>query len=677
LRCFFSPDRLTTTWVRPALAVCMLVTVVGGFAQPPAVPAVPSITSLAPSAGRSGTLVTIHGSNLVQVTHITFNGVAAPIYGSSGDGTAIQTEVPAEATTGRVRVANSAGEAESPVDFEVVPIGPPFIERFTPEAGPVGRSVSLVGSNLVNITSVTFNGAPALFSRVEQFVEAIVPTNATTGPIVITTAQGSFTTPHVFTVVGGGPVLRSFSPTSGPPGTVITINGTNLLAVKEVLFGDIATGVAMHAGDTSLMVVVPRGAKSGPLTLVSDSGQTTSIEPFTVMEIPAPVITGFAPTAAAVRSTVTISGQHLRDVRSVSVSGVPAEFTPFFTEQLLLTVPYAPSGPITVITDWGSATSTASLTIIGGQPPAALLGFEPNMGVGGSTVILQGTNLIPVRAVLFNGVPAAYEQYGNVVLAWVPPLATAGLITIQTDAGPVTSAEPFVTFNSGHLGVLTSASRHPLILGGKVTFTVTLTNLTAAPIGDVIVTNTFAFAEGDPGELLAWTNNTPAFAENALPADIRIGAVQASQGTYTLTNSVLVWSPGPVGPSDVPVLTIEAEPLAAHQLNLLVWATAGPRPDGEDIYGTALEPVIVTESVELSVRHTADGQVAVSWPILDLPLTLQSADGVGSAAVWQDVAITPTVVDGRNLVLIPASSTRQFYRLITPPPAAPPTHLSF
>jgi hypothetical protein len=78
----------------------------------------------------------------------------------------------------------------------------PAVSGLYPASGPVGQLVALWGNYLLGATSVTFNGAPAASVTVTsiQSVMATVPPGATSGPVTITTANGSFTTTSDFTV---------------------------------------------------------------------------------------------------------------------------------------------------------------------------------------------------------------------------------------------------------------------------------------------------------------------------------------------------------------------------------------------------------------------------------------------------------------------------------------------
>ncbi|MBZ5489856.1 MAG: choice-of-anchor D domain-containing protein [Acidobacteriia bacterium] len=85
-------------------------------------------------------------------------------------------------------------------------------------------------------------------------------------------------TNHILTAVYSSmpPVISGFSPTSASAGQFITVNGTNLLGVTSVLFNGIPAAIADSTGSTSLTVQVPENAQTGPITVVTVGGTTSS-----------------------------------------------------------------------------------------------------------------------------------------------------------------------------------------------------------------------------------------------------------------------------------------------------------------------------------------------------------------------------------------------------------------
>jgi hypothetical protein len=77
----------------------------------------PTITTFTPKKGPVGTLVTINGANLLGATSVTFNGVAGTI--TLDDANEIQVMVPAGATTAKIKVVTTRGNAKTATAFKV------------------------------------------------------------------------------------------------------------------------------------------------------------------------------------------------------------------------------------------------------------------------------------------------------------------------------------------------------------------------------------------------------------------------------------------------------------------------------------------------------------------------------------------------------------------------------
>ena len=82
---------------------------------------------------------------------------------------------------------------------------PPNITRFTPASGPVGIWVTLTGTRLLGATEVLFNRVSSLEFEVVSMtsIRAIVPAEATSGPISVVTSGGTAVSAESFTVTTG------------------------------------------------------------------------------------------------------------------------------------------------------------------------------------------------------------------------------------------------------------------------------------------------------------------------------------------------------------------------------------------------------------------------------------------------------------------------------------------
>jgi DNA/RNA endonuclease G (NUC1) len=78
---------------------------------------------------------------------------------------------------------------------------PPIITSFSPVSGAPHQLVTLIGTNLGTAAYVTFNGASAAFTvDTTNQITLAVPTNATSGPISVTTVYGTAISEVSFTV---------------------------------------------------------------------------------------------------------------------------------------------------------------------------------------------------------------------------------------------------------------------------------------------------------------------------------------------------------------------------------------------------------------------------------------------------------------------------------------------
>jgi len=86
---------------------------------------------------------------------------------------------------------------------------PPVIFAFSPTNGMAGTNVVITGTNFNSASAVTFNGTPASYTfTASNQITAVVPTNAGSGFISVTTSSGTAISSNSFTVLssGGGTV---------------------------------------------------------------------------------------------------------------------------------------------------------------------------------------------------------------------------------------------------------------------------------------------------------------------------------------------------------------------------------------------------------------------------------------------------------------------------------------
>ena len=146
--------------------------------------------------------------------------------------------------------------------------GSPVLTGFTPASGPTYTEVTLTGSRFTGAASVVFGRDHAIQVPVVSDTEitAVLPWDAATGPITVTTPGGSATTQGSFSVTSPvAPALSQVAPAAAGPGTTVTLTGSGLTTVNQVAFNGVPAAAFTMASDTSLTAVVPSGPVPGPL----------------------------------------------------------------------------------------------------------------------------------------------------------------------------------------------------------------------------------------------------------------------------------------------------------------------------------------------------------------------------------------------------------------------------
>src|SRR5207302_849132 len=192
---------------------------------------------------------------------------------------------------------------------------------------------------------------------------------------------------------------------------------------------------------------VPAGASSGPISVTTPGGSASSSGSFTVLN--PPTITSFTPSSGLAGASVTISGANLTGATVVRFNGTSAGFTVNSATTITATVPAgASSGPISVTTPGGSASSSGSFTVMSDTTPptvtinqaagqanptsASPINFtavfsEPVSGFSGAGVTISGT-AGGTKTVTVSGGPSAY----NVA---VSGMTTSGTVIASIPAG--------------------------------------------------------------------------------------------------------------------------------------------------------------------------------------------------------------------------------------------------
>jgi hypothetical protein len=98
-------------------------------------------------------------------------------------------------------LAGCAAIAAGALMTDTLPSRTPAVWWIHPRSGAPGTLVHIVGSGLGEATLVTFGGQRAEFTLAgPRVIKAKVPAGAATGPITVTTPQGTVASPLAFPV---------------------------------------------------------------------------------------------------------------------------------------------------------------------------------------------------------------------------------------------------------------------------------------------------------------------------------------------------------------------------------------------------------------------------------------------------------------------------------------------
>lgn len=241
--------------------------------------AAPFILGFTPTNGPRGTSITITGLNFTIATGVLFNGVPAPGAAVTAD-SQLRVDVPPGALTGPISITSPSGAGTSSATF----YAPPRLTSFSVPSGVAGTVLTVAGTNFTAATSLTFAStnaariaAPFTLNSASQLT-VTVPTNAVTGPLVLTTPGGVIYSASAFAV---RPRLDNFAPTLGPAGTAVVLQGQNFSSATTVRFNGTAAAFTINS-PTQITATVPAGATTGTLQVASADGTMTSTATFLV-----------------------------------------------------------------------------------------------------------------------------------------------------------------------------------------------------------------------------------------------------------------------------------------------------------------------------------------------------------------------------------------------------------
>ena len=224
--------------------------------------------------------------NMGGLYELTSAGVFSSFLFTNQNATGSQPFAPLmQHTNGTVFGTNSVGGSPFPTagTFFSLNIGAaPFISLVSPiPAGKLGSQIGILGQGFSSSSVVKFGGTTATTKTLTgtTFILATVPAGAHTGTVTVTTGTSTLTSTKTFKVT---PVITSFTPAAGPPGTSVMISGTELSQASAVTFGGVKATTFTVNSDILVTATVPATGKTGKIAITTPGGSASSPKTFTV-----------------------------------------------------------------------------------------------------------------------------------------------------------------------------------------------------------------------------------------------------------------------------------------------------------------------------------------------------------------------------------------------------------
>jgi RHS repeat-associated protein len=385
--------------------------------------------------------VTINGSGFGATqgsSSASFNGNNAAI--GNWSNTQILATVPTAATSGPVKVAVGGFSSPGDQDFTVPA---PQVASISPSTGVVGTQVTINGSGFqstVGSSSLRINGTSATVnSWSDTQIVATVSSGTTTGAVKVTVNSIASNQNVQFTIPN--PVINGVSPSSGPVGTQVQVNGVGFGATQgssAITFNGQAATVSSWS-DTQIVATVP-ATITGVLVVTEGGVSSNSNIYFTV---PAPQITSISPTSGPVGTQVTISGSGFLATQGnpnntyVNFNGGSTTVVSWSNTQIVANVPAnSGTGPVTV---WAGGVES-NQNVVFTMPNPMVTGLVPSSGVVGTQVQINGMGFGATQGSSTISFKTPNTTSGNaVVTSWsdgqivatVPVVATSGAVVVN------------------------------------------------------------------------------------------------------------------------------------------------------------------------------------------------------------------------------------------------------
>ena len=348
----------------------------------------------------------------------------------------------------------------------------PSVTSLSPTSGVPGTQVTLTGTGFgaVQGTGSVWLGnklAASIVSWSNTQVVATVDSNVASGSGCVQQA-GTWSNCPTFTIIT--PTISSISPSSGVPGTTVTINGTNFGSTQgsgQVWLGSTYAGSIVSWSATQIVATVAANSISGNAQ-VQQSGVWGNQVAFTVTS---PSITSISPTTARAGDSITITGTNFGSTQGSGQvwlgSKLAGSYVSWSNTQIVATVASGATSGTAQVKQSGVWGNSVSLTVI----TPVITSVSPTTARAGDSITITGTGFGSTQGSgsvwLGSKLAGSYTSWSDTqIVATVASGSVTGTVQVQ-QGGVWNNYGTFTVITP----VLSSISPTSGPVGTQVTFT--------------------------------------------------------------------------------------------------------------------------------------------------------------------------------------------------------------
>ncbi len=347
--------------------------------------------------------------------------------------------------------------------------------------GAAAQTLTLIGTNFLSTSTVTYNGAghaATFVSSTQLTIGLTAADEATAGSYAVVVTNpgpgGGASNALNFLVTTNNPVptITSLSPASalvGAAAETLTIKGTNFLSTSTVTYNG-AGHAATFVSSTQLTIGLTAAdeATAGSYAVVVTNpgpggGASNALNFLVTTNNPVPTITSLSPASAlvgAAAETLTIKGTNFLSTSTVTYNGAGHAATFVSSTQLtigLTAADEATAGSYAVVVTnpgpGGGASNALNFLVTTNNPVPTITSLSPAsalVGAAAETLTIKGTNFLSTSTVTYNGAGHAATFVSSTQLTiglTAADEATAGsYAVVVTNPGPGGGASNAVNF---------------------------------------------------------------------------------------------------------------------------------------------------------------------------------------------------------------------------------------